>query len=293
MTASVSDFERFIEHQKAVIRITLTDVRGSCPRDAGTDMFVGSASLWGTIGGGQLEYQAIVAARGMLKDNTDDMDLDIPLGPEIGQCCGGRVRLNLTRLNTADMQIAVKRASQRAKAQPHVYVLGAGHVGRALANQMQHLPVRCMLVDTRADELAQNKAAVETLCTAIPESVISQAPSGSAFVILTHDHGLDFLLASAALARQDIAYVGMIGSATKRAKFENWAKAQCDVHETEHLVCPIGSNNTQDKRPSVIASFVIAELMGVLFQKADADRPCDIPSAHQTSGNHSSDTVLL
>ena len=74
--------------------------------------------------------------------------------------------------------------------------MGAGHVGRALVNQFQHMPVRCVLVDTREDEIALNSADVETRVSAIPEMDIMSAPAGSAFVVLTHDHGLDFLLTS-------------------------------------------------------------------------------------------------
>ncbi len=233
-------------------------------------MFVATGALWGTIGGGQLEFMAINAARDMLRDGMLHQDLDVPLGPEIGQCCGGRVELKLNRMRASDKRAAKERAALREEELPHVYVMGAGHVGRALANQLQHLPVRCILVDTRADEIDLCTAIVETRVSAIPEAEIWNAPAGSAFIVLTHDHGLDFLLTSAALERQDAAYVGMIGSATKRVKLRNWAHKHCDGQSIEHLKCPIGASGSRDKRPSVIAAFVVAEVMAELTSETAA-----------------------
>lgn len=263
----------FLSAQHSVIRVALTRVRGSSPRNEGTEMFVAPVALWGTIGGGQLEFMAINAARDMLRDGVLHQDLDVPLGPEIGQCCGGRVELKLTRMRASDKWAATERAAQREEALPHVYVMGAGHVGRALANQLQHLPVRCILVDTRPEEIELCTASVETRVSAIPESDVWGAPAGSAFIVLTHDHGLDFLLTSAALERQDAAYVGMIGSATKRVKLRNWAHKHCDGQSIEHLKCPIGASGSRDKRPSVIATFVVAEVMAELTSETAATAP--------------------
>lgn len=260
----------FLSTHPSVIRVALTRVRGSSPRNEGTEMFVTPTALWGTIGGGQLEFMIINAARDMLRDGALHRDMDVPLGPEIGQCCGGRVELSLTRMRASDKRAATDRAVQHRDALPHVYVLGAGHVGRALANQFQHLPVRCILIDTRADEIDQCSADVETRVSAIPESDIWGAPAGSAFIVLTHDHGLDFLLTTTALDRHDAAYVGMIGSATKRAKLRNWAHKHCDGQSIEHLNCPIGASGSRDKRPSVIAAFVVAEVMAELTSETAA-----------------------
>ncbi|MFD2814636.1 XdhC family protein [Paracoccus aerius] len=80
-----------------MIRVRVIQALGSTPRDAGAEMFVGPASVDGTIGGGQLEYMAIDRARAMLASGESQAQMDIPLGPEIGQCCGGRVVLQLDR----------------------------------------------------------------------------------------------------------------------------------------------------------------------------------------------------
>ncbi|MEP3332413.1 xanthine dehydrogenase accessory protein XdhC [Sedimentitalea sp.] len=263
----------FLAAQPSVIRVALTRVRGSSPRNAGTEMFVAPAALRGTIGGGQLEYLAIEAARVMLRDQVLNRALDVPLGPEIGQCCGGRVELELSRMRASDRRAALARAARHQDTLSHVYVMGAGHVGRALADLFQHLPVRCILVDPRPDEIALCIADVETRVNPLAESDILNAPPNSAFVVLTHDHGLDFLLTSAALERADAAYVGMIGSATKRAKFRKWAQRECDGQTIEHLNCPIGASGSRDKRPSVIAAFVAAEVMAELTSATVATAP--------------------
>ena len=270
MSLQANTLSRFLAAHPSVIRIELTRVRGSSPRNEGTEMFVSAEALWGTIGGGQLVYLAIEAARDMLRNGDLRRDMDVPLGPEIGQCCGGRVEMHLTRMRASDKRNAKDRATQQQATLPHVYILGAGHVGRALANLFQHLPVNCLLIDTRPEEIALNTAAVETFVTPLPEADIWNAPAGSAFIVLTHDHALDFLLTSAALERGDAAYVGMIGSATKRAKLKNWAHRNCDGQTIEHLNCPIGASGSRDKRPSVIAAFVAAEVMSELTSETTA-----------------------
>ena len=273
MSLSYASLSDFLVANTSVVRVALTRVRGSSPRNEGTEMFVAPNALWGTIGGGQLEYLAIQAARDMFDDGALNRDLDVPLGPEIGQCCGGRVELKLSRMRASDRRAAEDLARLRDSALPHVYVLGAGHVGRALANLFEHLPVHCVLVDTRPEEMARNTAKVETRVSALPEIEIWNAPADSAFIVLTHDHALDFLLTSAALERGDAAYVGMIGSATKRAKFKNWTHKNCDGQTIEHLNCPIGASGSRDKRPSVIAAFVAAEVMADLTSETTATAP--------------------
>lgn len=263
----------FLNRPGPVVRLHLSRVRGSSPREAGAQMFVTAEALFGTIGGGQLEHRAIDAARQMLRAGDMARHLDLPLGPEIGQCCGGRVEVTLTRMSRSGRQKAVESDMVAQEAQPAVYILGAGHVGRALAQQFQHLPVRTILIDQRAEELSLSDAAVETRHSAIPEFDILTAPAGSAFIVLTHDHGLDFLLASAALERPDAAYVGLIGSATKRVKFRNWCHTHCDGLSIAPLICPIGAAGNRDKRPAVIATFVVAEVIAALTSEPAEDHP--------------------
>jgi xanthine dehydrogenase accessory factor len=247
----------------AVVRVRVARAQGCAPREAGAEMLVAAEGVLGTIGGGQLEYMAIDEARALLARGGAEAAMDVPLGPEIGQCCGGRVALALARLDAAGAAALRAAVARRRAALPAVLVLGAGHVGLALARALAALPVRTLLVDGRADALAGAPAGVEARQAAIPEAEVRGAPPGSAFVILTHDHALDFLLAAEALGRGDAAYVGMIGSATKRAAFAGWCRRQ-GLPAPEGLICPIGAGGSADKRPAVIAAFVAAEVIAVL-----------------------------
>lgn len=237
-----------------MIRVRITRARGSTPREEGAEMMVGPEAVTGTIGGGQLEYLAIDRARQMLARGEDRAVMDVPLGPEIGQCCGGRVELTLDR-----------HSASPAAPRPSVLIFGAGHVGRALARAMLPLPVQLRLIDQRPAELAL--ADVPGELTPLPEAEVCRAPPGSAYVILTHDHALDFLIAAEALARGDAAYVGMIGSATKRATFSRFAKSR--GLDPAPLTCPIGGT-VRDKRPEVIAAFTAAEIMATLLARHPA-----------------------
>jgi xanthine dehydrogenase accessory factor len=248
--------------------VTVAEARGSTPRESGAWMVVTEGRVLGTIGGGQLEYMVIDAARAMLARGGVSETLDIPLGPEIGQCCGGRTVLTCTRLDDAGWEALAAMAEREYRALPGVLIFGAGHVGRALAAALALLPVRPVLIDQRPAEIALGPARVEAVMTALPEAEVVTAAPGSAFVILTHDHALDFLIAREALARGDAAYVGMIGSKTKRATFERWLARTEDAPSPEALVSPIGAAGRPDKRPKVIAAFVATEILAALVMRA-------------------------
>ncbi len=185
-------------------------------------MLVAPDDLVGTIGGGALEYMVIARARQALRDDVTADDMDIPLGPEIGQCCGGRVAVALRVLTPRKAAILDARLRAEEAGLPHVFLFGSGHVGKALARALSALPLQVHVVDTRPDELHDLPANVDARAVPMPEAVVRSAPAGSAFVILTHDHALDFLIAAEALKRADSPYVGMVGSRTKRARFKSW-----------------------------------------------------------------------
>ena len=85
-----------------LVRIVVASVRGSAPREAGACMLVSEATSSGTIGGGRLELTAIESARTLLTGGRTWQMLQVPLGPQLGQCCGGVVDLWLERLDAAD-----------------------------------------------------------------------------------------------------------------------------------------------------------------------------------------------
>jgi xanthine dehydrogenase accessory factor len=116
-------------------------------------MVVGAEGIVGTIGGGALEYMVIARARQALRDGLPPGVMDVPLGPEIGQCCGGRVTVSLRVVGPAEAERLTARVRQQEAALPRVYVFGAGHVGKALARALAALPVQVQVIDTRTDEL--------------------------------------------------------------------------------------------------------------------------------------------
>ena len=274
MPRARDDIRAFLNRRPDNVLVEVTDVKGSAPRDAGTWMLVARDMIFRTIGGGQLEYMAIDHARKILRGGRD-YPMDVPLGPEIGQCCGGRVGLNFRRVNRGLADELVSKVDAEIATRPHVYVFGAGHVGDALAHALSLAPVRVVLVDTReADLMACDVPGVEICLAAMPEQVVRSAPPGSAFIVLTHDHALDFLIVAEALQRCDAAYVGMIGSKTKKATFRNWLKREIGRDDLfDNLTCPVGGSLVRDKRPEVIAALATAEVLTAVLVPGKVSQP--------------------
>ncbi len=245
----------------ALIRVAVA--RGSTPREAGVAMLVTAETTVGTIGGGRLEWEATARARDLLRDGAASARVEVPLGPAVGQCCGGHVTLQLHRAGPAELaELEAVEASER-EALPLVLLFGAGHVGRALARALSPLPLRLRWIDARAHEFPDPPVeGVEAVVTDRPLPEIEAASVGSAVLVLTHSHTLDFILTEAALRRRDLAYVGLIGSRTKRRRFERGLR-ELGLAESDlaRLVCPIGGERLRDKRPAVIAALVAAELL--------------------------------
>ncbi|WP_027055598.1 xanthine dehydrogenase accessory protein XdhC [Mesorhizobium erdmanii] len=272
MNSKVQSLKAFLASAGRVALVEVAGTKGSTPREKGAFMLVSQEAILGTIGGGQLEYMAIDKARQMVGEEArievDEVcaTLDVPLGPEIGQCCGGRVEV-LIRLVDPSLAAELVAAAESEEAHlPHVYLFGGGHVGQALAASLALLPIHAVVIETRAEALEGTPETVETRLTPMPEAEVRNAPAGTAFAILTHDHALDFLIVTEALKRDDAAYVGMIGSKTKKATFRNWFLKSADGTEAEfgRLVSPIGGDAVKDKRPTVIAALAAAEIMTAL-----------------------------
>ncbi len=254
-----------------VILARIASARGSTPREAGATMAVSATASAGTIGGGQLEFHCIDIARAMLASGEQQRRIDIPLGPQMGQCCGGRVVVALHRADVVDVVMQRTIAQVEAKYRPAILIFGAGHTGRALALALAPLPFATSLIDDRDGVLDGVPAAITCIRMADPVAAIETAPAEAAFVVLTHSHALDYRLAEAALTRRDAAYVGMIGSATKRARFEaGFLRSGGRSEALARLTCPIGGADVDDKRPEVIAALTTAELVRSLLRREQA-----------------------
>ncbi|MFC5393216.1 xanthine dehydrogenase accessory protein XdhC [Bosea vestrisii] len=246
--------------------VCIAEAQGSTPREAGATMIVSAHGSAGTIGGGQLEFHCIDLARIMLDSGGPQQLIDIPLGPQMGQCCGGRVRVAMEPAAAAHLE-ALRQAEAKAAAErPQVLIFGAGHTGKALARSLALLPVAVTLIDDRPGQFGEVPETVACLQLRDPETALAAARPGSAFVVLTHSHALDYRLAEAALLRGDAAYVGMIGSGTKRARFEaSFRRRHPGSKVLGGFTCPIGGSDVHDKRPEVIAALTSAELVRCLL----------------------------
>jgi xanthine dehydrogenase accessory factor len=295
--------------------VTLVHVSGSAPREAGTRMLVSADAISGTVGGGNLELQLIDQARRLMSlGEPDVLQQDYPLGPLLAQCCGGRVRVLIERLDASTRQwLEECDAAERAgtpyvlegaiddgriirifhldptRSPPgadifapegdyatlkgpwtrvverispvatHLYLFGAGHVGRAIAYIATTLPFHFHWLDNRP-EAAEEDARVTIRKDVV--NAVAEAPPGAFFLVLTHSHELDYALVSAILKRGDSRYCGLIGSATKRARFVS--RLTKDGIDASQLTCPIGAGSIRSKAPAAIAVAASAELLVLL-----------------------------
>ena len=250
------------------VLVTVAEAKGSTPREEGATMLVTDEHSLGTVGGGRLEWECLAQARKLLAGGQADAWVEIPLGPAVGQCCGGYVRIRLRRAGSRELAELEGVEAAAEASLPSVLLFGAGHVGRALATALAPLPLRLRWIDARAGEFPHPApAGVEAVVTDRPLVEIERATPGSSAFVLTHSHSLDFTLCSAVLERGDFAYLGLIGSATKRAKFERgFRELGIAPARIAAMRCPIGGTALRDKRPPVIAALAAAELLLALAQ---------------------------
>ena len=239
------------------IRITVTRTAGSVPRGPGTQMMVWPDRTDGTIGGGALEWQAMRHARAMLAEGRAADALTLPLGPALGQCCGGSVSLDF----------AAAEALEQPTGAP-LWIWGAGHVGRALVGVMAPLPAwEITWVDTAADRFPPD-APVTTLVASDPARMVPHAPDDAHHLILTYSHDIDLSLCHAILSRP-FASAGLIGSATKWARFRNrLASLGHAPAQIARIACPIGDPSL-GKHPQAIAIGVAMTMLTAMDTRTE------------------------
>jgi xanthine dehydrogenase accessory factor len=303
---------------RRAVLVAVLATEGSAPREAGARLVLTEAGFTGTIGGGALEWRALAEAGAMLhRGERQARRLPLTLGPDTGQCCGGRVVLGLELFDATDAaEVAtlaaaeadgpfavVARAvdgrwrrslahtlatgdavSERGPAERletygetprRLLLFGAGHVGRALVLALAPLPFNTVWVDERPAAFPSAVPAnVHPRPTTDPLAVLDELRPGDCVLAMTHSHQLDLAIADKALRREDLAYVGVIGSKTKRARFiSRLVAAGHPASVRDRLVCPIGAGGPTSRLPSVIAAATAVELLVADERARAASRP--------------------
>jgi xanthine dehydrogenase accessory factor len=296
--------------EPVVTRVLIAEVRGSAPREPGACMLISQSGTYGTIGGGNLEWQAMQAAQSLLAGPRPVQLRRLVLGRELGQCCGGVVHLWLERFTPADLpflrraadaglrdsvaailtevsgQGVVRKLMQHGGIQPRLrlsstgdenatllepieggravlWLYGAGHVAQALIRILAELPFEVTWIDSRAELLPTLLPDnVHPLCVRTPTNTVNSVPAGARLLVMTHDHGLDYALCRKILERNEFAWLGLIGSKSKGARFRSRLARDGIAAETiARLVSPIGVEGVNNKWPAAIAVAVAAQLL--------------------------------
>jgi xanthine dehydrogenase accessory factor len=245
------------------VLVSITATQGSVPRDTDAWMVVTADGFHGSIGGGTLEWKAMAEAQSMLGKHRGERVLDYVLGPDLGQCCGGRATVGFETFVKAQLNESEARARQEIELRRSIYLFGAGHVGRALVLALAPLPFTVKWIDPRPSAfpslVPQNVSAMQPT---EPVASLNHVPEGSLVYVMTHSHALDLEIVDAALRNPMVAHVGLIGSATKRVRFEKrLAEAGVDQKRIAELICPIGIAGIASKLPAAIASGVAAQAL--------------------------------
>lgn len=236
---------------KAYVLITIIGVKGSTPRNSGTKMVVSQNDTFDTIGGGHLEFKAIKQAEKLLLENKDCQLIEhFQLGSQLGQCCGGNASIlfECFAANTI-----------------HIAVFGAGHVGQALIPMLAGLPCHVTWVDNRESQFPINceqYTNVTKLVTDDPAGEVPVMASNTLYVVMTHNHQLDFDISLAALKREDFHYLGLIASDTKWRRFQQRYKhREVKPSIVKQMNCPIGLKQVTGKLPMEVAISVAGQLI--------------------------------
>ena len=252
------------------------------PRDNGTKMFVTASNVFGTIGGGHLEFKAIDIARNMILSSNARAIHRFVLGATLGQCCGGV--MNLAFEAVADNSAGMEPITVPAPVF-HLVLFGAGHVGCAVVRILSELSCAIMWVDSREEQFPKDLPFnVQRVCTDEPTCEVDAAGAGSYFLVMTHSHALDQTLSERILKRSDFAYFGLIGSVTKRRQFERRLLGRgITPAQLASMHCPIGVAGIVGKEPATIAIAVAAEILQRQSEIACATQSVESGSARASS----------
>jgi len=240
---------------QAYVLVTLVGVSGSTPRNSGTKMVISKDDIFDTIGGGHLEHKTIKHAKKMLAAGKDSQHLEhFQLGSNLGQCCGG----NASVLFECFAAVGV-----------NIMLFGAGHVGKALVPILAQLPCQVTWVDSRDEQFPTNLGTnldayhnVHKVVSEEPELEVANMPENSYYIVMTHNHQMDFEISQAILKRGDFNYLGLIASDTKWRRFQQRYKHRdIDQKQVARMNCPIGLSDVGGKLPMEVAVSVSGEII--------------------------------
>ena len=307
---------RALERGEPCAMVSVLKVEGSAPREVGARLILNDQGFHGTIGGGALEWRALAEAQRKLRRGRSLTITSHALGPELGQCCGGRVEL-LTEIfdghcladasKFADAEKTGAFATAGRLCSDHVarsivtaatpadktliehfgetrrplYLFGSGHVGRALVLALAPLSFAIRWIDPRPDAFpAALPANVDPVFAPDPVMELERAAHGTFLLIMTHSHALDLAIVDRALRDERFPYVGLIGSESKKARFlSRLRQAGIVDNQFSAFKCPIGVAGITSKEPAVIAAATVAELL----ERDEMLRTCrNLPAGDET-----------
>jgi len=245
-------------YKEKVIKAKIINAEGSVPSEAGNYMLISEEDIFGTIGGGHLEYLIINKSKELLKNKIKKSEiLSIPLGPGIGQCCGGYVQIQLTQHANGEKSL------EHSIKNSNLFIFGAGHIGQALSSKSLDLNFNVHLIDSRKNFLLMNEYEdIDYIFAKEPWKLIKNLPKNSYYIILTHSHDFDFKIINETLKYNSFKFIGLIGSKTKKNKFSNRLKQNGHNQSLINLIeCPVGLNIKHTKEPNEIAISIIAKLI--------------------------------
>ena len=244
---------KFKTKKQPIALVTVTKVLGSAPCKVASKMIVTKQKeIFGTIGGGKLEFQVIDEAVLAISENKIK-EFTYTLGPEFEQCCGGKVELIIEPMNKT----------------PELYLFGAGHIGMELCHILKDTPFNITLLDVREnwkENLTIDKnITFSNIDFDLYKQTINWGPN-CYVVIMTHDHKLDFEITALEL-QSETKYIVLIGSKTKKNKFNNMLRNELNFEAGISPVhCPVGLD-LGGNSPKEIAISVAAELLKVHYEK--------------------------
>jgi len=307
MTSWIDAARERIARDGAVVRASLTDVRGSAPREAGAMMLITADDIWQTIGGGTLEFTVMARARQMLADGGTGVwhrtMMRASLGPDMGQCCGGQVRVLLERFGNEEDAVLAELSDCLVLCHPlegeaplsdagdaaggldrearyfvapvtlpgrPVFLYGAGHIGRALAPHLLALQLDLHWVDVEEARFPDSiPDGARRVTAADPTVIAAHAPANAVHLVITHNHALDEAICHRVLSGGGFARLGLIGSETKAARFRSrLTKAGIAGEALDRLVCPVGLASITGKHPARVALSIAA---GVAIWQQELD----------------------